>query len=321
MDFLKGAGFRLEMILPADSPATAILSKNSCFIRLEYSSRGFSVESVAAMLEGDDFESRLSKSRLTKKPFFQETGPFEGSRGVVFSRFGASGSWVSGRAGMLYRDLIPSRLGGSFIGSEIRICGGGPVDDYVHYHGVRFQVIFCKSGWVRVVYEDQGDPFIMYPGDCVLQPPNIRHRVLESSDGLEVVEISSPAVHPTFVEHEINLPNECIDTERLFGGHKFSRFISSERGWTDYKGWLTKDMGIGEATGGTADARLLRNEIKVNRLLYHSSEFLFWYLINGEIEIRGFERFRTGDSITLPPYESFDVSFSDGCEFLEVRVN
>ncbi len=65
---------------------------------------------------------------------------------------------------------------------------------------VRFQMIFCAKGWVRVVYEDQGkfkpiqsdlnqifnlwlilkgDSFIMNAGDCVLQPPRIRHRVLE----------------------------------------------------------------------------------------------------------------------------------------------
>ena len=41
-----------------------------------------------------------------------------------------------------------------------------------------------------MVYEDQGEPFIMREGDCVLQPPQIRHRVLESSGPLEVIEVS-----------------------------------------------------------------------------------------------------------------------------------
>ena len=31
-------------------------------------------------------------------------------------------------------------------------------------------------------------------GDFVTQPPTIRHRVLECSDGLEVLEVGSPAV-------------------------------------------------------------------------------------------------------------------------------
>ena len=32
-------------------------------------------------------------------------------------------------------------------------------------------MIFVKAGWVRLVYEDQGEPFVMVAGDCVLQPP------------------------------------------------------------------------------------------------------------------------------------------------------
>ncbi len=65
------------------------------------------------------------------------------------------------------------------------IADAGPVPDYVH-----FQMIYCYKGWVRVVYEDQGEPFVMNAGDCVLQPPEIRHRVLECSVDLGVVQIS-----------------------------------------------------------------------------------------------------------------------------------
>jgi uncharacterized protein YjlB len=38
----------------------------------------------------------------------------------------------------------------------------------------------------------QGDPFCFHAGDCVLQPPEIRHRVLETSAAFEVVEIGCP---------------------------------------------------------------------------------------------------------------------------------
>ena len=84
---------------------------------------------------------------------------------------------------MLYRDLIPGRLGGRYIASLISIPEGGPVADWVHFHRVAFQMIYVRRGWVRVVYEDQGEPFVMREGDLVLQPPEIRHRVLESSPG------------------------------------------------------------------------------------------------------------------------------------------
>ena len=75
---------------------------------------------------------------------------------------------------MYYRDLIPGRYGGRFIASHIRIPAGGPVPDYVHHHSVEFQLIFCVNGWVRVAYEDQGEPMVLNPGDCFLQPPHIR---------------------------------------------------------------------------------------------------------------------------------------------------
>ena len=37
---------------------------------------------------------------------------------------------------MLYRDLIPSRLGGRYIASHITIAEGGPVADWVHFHRI-----------------------------------------------------------------------------------------------------------------------------------------------------------------------------------------
>src|SRR5204863_7610986 len=111
--------------------------------------------------------------------------------GLLVCRSG-DGTSVAGRAGMQYRDLVPGRLGGRFIASQIRIPNGGPVADYVHYHRVRFQILYFRRGWVRVVYEDQGAAFVMHAGDCVLQPPTIRHRVLEASSELEVIEIGAP---------------------------------------------------------------------------------------------------------------------------------
>eukprot|EP00731_Ephydatia_muelleri_P007828 Em0004g166a len=122
-------------------------------------------------------------------------------------RLPSSGAWVVGRAGMRYRDLLPGRYGGRFIASHINIAEPGPVADYVHYHRIRFQFIYCRRGWVRVVYEDQGEPFVMNEGDCVLQPPQIRHRVLESSAQMEVIEMACPAEHETIADHTLSLPN------------------------------------------------------------------------------------------------------------------
>jgi hypothetical protein len=83
-------------------------------------------------------------------------------RGFVISRLNAANdAWYVGRAGMRYRDLIPGRLGGRFIASHIRIPDGGETQDYVHYHKALFQMIYCRTGWARLVYEDQGPPFLL----------------------------------------------------------------------------------------------------------------------------------------------------------------
>ena len=48
-------------------------------------------------------------------------------------------------------------------------------------------------------YRDLGIERTFQAGDCVLQPPGIVHNELECSDDVEILEIYSPAVHPTVV--------------------------------------------------------------------------------------------------------------------------
>jgi len=170
------------------------------------------------------------------------------------------GTWQRGRAGMHYRDLISDRLGGHFIASHIRIPDGGPVPDYVHYHEIQFQMIYCYKGWVRVVYEDQGPPFVLRAGDCVLQAPGIRHRVLESSANLEVVEVGSPAAHLTCVDHELSLPTAEVRPDREFGGQRFVRHVAAEADWQPWRidGFENRDTGISGATNDLAGANVVR---------------------------------------------------------------
>ena len=86
---------------------------------------------------------------------------------------------------MQYRDLLPQHQGGSFIASHIVIPNGGPVPDWVHHHGVRFQTIFCVRGWVRVVYEDQGPPFVL-PDSVRTYAAAYRPSRTRSADQIEV---------------------------------------------------------------------------------------------------------------------------------------
>src|SRR5205085_1815692 len=204
--FKDRLGFQLEAIFPADAPAVAVIAGHGLRLRLERAGEGAPGQIRMLCREPEAVaggERVLMAPNGTRIVLVEADTPAvvpSLKAEFVLSR-GGDGAWDPGRAGMLYRDLIPGRLGGRFIASHIRIVEGGPVPDYVHFHKIRFQMIFCRTGWVRLVYEDQGLPFVMHAGDCVLQPPQIRHRVLESSPGLEVIEIACPAVHETFAEN------------------------------------------------------------------------------------------------------------------------
>ena len=160
---------------------------------------------------------------------------------------------------MRYRDLIPGRFGGRYIASLIEIPDGGEVPDYVHFHDVRFQMIFCAAGWVRVVYEDQGEPFMLEAGDCVLQPPGIRHRVLEASPGLEVIEVSAPAEHVTHRDHDLVLPNGVAPASRRYRGQRFVRHVAADAELGAWRGGplRCRDTGIADATDGAARVRVV----------------------------------------------------------------
>jgi mannose-6-phosphate isomerase-like protein (cupin superfamily) len=112
-----------------------------------------------------------------------------------------------------------------------------------------------------VVYEDQGEPFVLEAGDCVLQPPEIRHRVLEASPGLEVVELSCPAEHVTMVEHGFDLPTAERRPDRDFGGQRFVRHQAAGATWRPWRmaGYEARDTGIAAATDGLASVQVVRH--------------------------------------------------------------
>jgi quercetin dioxygenase-like cupin family protein len=287
--FTSELGFRIEMITPADNPNTAIISGYGLRLCLRVGGSGKDVSlrlrsttrspQLLQAPNGTQIEIISATAQVVLPPL-QEA--------LVISEFASDASWTIGRAGMRYRDLVPSRLGGRVIASHIHIPNGGPVPDYVHYHRISFQMIYCKSGWVRVIYEDQGESFVMQAGDCVLQPPEIRHRVLESSDNLEVIEIGSPAEHETFAEHEIKLPTLTLRPDRDFSGQKFVRHIASESPWLPWRfsGFVSRNTGIDKATNGLASAETVRGEIGATIIDDKTSHELFFvFVLNGAVSL------------------------------------
>jgi mannose-6-phosphate isomerase-like protein (cupin superfamily) len=326
--YVEKLGFRLEMIFPADAPHAAVISGYGLTLRLEESR---DAQPLTINLVGDfaAAEHEIVSPDGARVCLIDENPKIEipeGRQEFVVSTIDSEDAFTVGRARMRYRDLIPNRAGGRFIASHIRIEEGGAVADYAHYHRIRFQMIYCVSGWARLVYEDQGEPFLMRAGDCVLQPPEIRHRVLECSEGFEVVEIGCPAVHETFAEHAFALPNAEINRERIFGNQRFAHHVADGADWKDsqFEGFEERDTRISEATNGLADVKVFRAIADTGFAVKHSGEFLFFFVLNGNLTLSGEEEksyeLKKYDCFVLPAGEGYFIEAKQGAEILGVRL-
>ncbi len=175
--FIDKLGFKMESIAPAEKPSLAVISGYGVRIRLEPGNNldpgsiNLLCSDLATVADG---RLELTAPNGTRINLIKANPPLNTpnvKQTFILSKMSNANQWNEGRAGMRYRDLIPDRQGGYAVASHIRILDGGPVPDYVHFHKILFQMIYCYKGWVRLVYEDQGDPFIIEEGDCVLQPP------------------------------------------------------------------------------------------------------------------------------------------------------
>jgi len=108
------------------------------------------------------------------------------------------------RTFMEYRDLgVDHATHGQFRAHVIRIkkesAGAHELHTTgLHRHLCDFQMFYVLNGWIKFVYENEGEHTFV-KGDCILQPPGIVHNELDCSDDVEILEIYSPAVHQTVV--------------------------------------------------------------------------------------------------------------------------
>jgi mannose-6-phosphate isomerase-like protein (cupin superfamily) len=93
-----------------------------------------------------------------------------------------------------YRDLkVAEATGGMVQAHVIRMVP--PCTDEArkkHYHDVEFQMVYVLKGSMTTDFEGQG-PITMQAGSCWIQPPKIKHTVLDYSNDCEVLEIILPA--------------------------------------------------------------------------------------------------------------------------------
>jgi len=331
--YTKTLKMRLDLIYPADNPQIAVLSGHGLRLRIE---KGASESpGTIRILTGDpdgfaDGQRRLTAPNGTLIEIEELNPPLvlpQTEHAFVVRRLADQAPWIIGRAGMQYRDLVPTRLGGAVIASHIRIPDGGPVPDMVHFHKVGFQLIFCVNGWVDVIYEDQGGPIRLHAGDCFIQPPEIRHRVLEASDGIEVIEIGVPAEHITEIDHVMTLPTPERRPDREWQGQRFVHNVGAKGVFKPFRvsGFEARDTTINANTKGVASVMVARPANGPSPWVRHDADILFNFVMSGEMTLdgEGKEPYRLarGDAFVIPP--GMATRYSDpsaDLELLEVSL-
>ena len=325
-------GMRLDMIFPADDPSVAVYSGHGLRVRLDQSANENPgllriMTDDAGFADGRTAMTSPGGTRVEVHPLNPPLELPQTDHAFVVRRLADQAPWVIGRAGMQYRDLIPSRLGGSIIASHIRIPDGGPVPDMVHFHKVGFQLIFCYRGWVDVVYEDQGPPIRLTAGDCFIQPPEIRHRVLEASDGIEVIEIGVPAEHITEIDHQMELPTPHLRPDREWQGQKFVFNEGAKADWQPARlpGFVSRDTTIATNTKGVAGVNVIRKGTGEPVWTSHDADIHFTFVMEGSMTLEGEGKdpftLSPGDAFVIPPgMQTRYADPSDDLELLEVAL-
>ena len=327
---------RMDSIYPADDPTVAVFSGHGLRVRLDQTSDS-AAGHIRILTDNAEFADQQSLqapggTTVTVAPLNPAVQMPVTKHDFVVRRLADQAPWVIGRAGMHYRDLIPNRLGGSIIASHIRIPDGGPVPDMVHYHKVGFQLIFCYRGWVDVLYEDQGGPIRLHAGDCFIQPPEIRHRVLEASDGIEVIEIGVPAEHVTEIDHVMTLPTPDLRPDREWRdsdgrGHRFVHNIGADADWEPFRlaGFIARDTTINAATKSVAGVQVVRRGDGTPEWTKHDADIHFTFVLEGtltlEAEGKPPHQLIAGDAFVIPPdFATRYADPSDDLELLEVTL-
>ena len=80
----------------------------------------------------------------------------------------------------------------------------------------------------------------------------VTFRVLEASDGIEVIEIGVPAEHVTEIDHELTLPTQQLRPEREWQGQRFVHNVGATGAFKPFRlpGFVARDTTINANTKG-----------------------------------------------------------------------
>jgi len=161
----------------------------------------------------------------------------------------------------------------------------------------------------------------------VTQPPGIRHRVVEASPNIEVIEIGVPAEHVTTIDHDFTLPNGIGDPAREWDGQKFVHHTVNGAEWTPFRipGFTARDTGITVGTKGVAGIQVVRKADSTPPAAHHDADIHFTFVMEGSMTLDADGQdprdLQAGDAFVIPPgMVSTYTSCSDDLELLEVAL-
>jgi len=188
--------------------------------------------------------------------------------------------------------------------------------------------VFCFVHTSGYLFFYRTPAFILRAGDCVTQPPEIRHRVLEASDGLEVIEIGVPAEHITTIDHEMELPTKTHKPNRVYHGQTFCHHKLQEATWQPWRtpGFEYRDTGIYTATAGDASVHIARPLKTITEAqLEHHTNIQFTFVLSGRTQliVQGEhpKPLKKGDAFVIPPEMEYRFrEISPDLQLLEVAL-
>ena len=152
-----------------------------------------------------------------------------------------------------------------------------------------------------------------------------------------MIEIGVPADHVTTIDHEVELPTNVLNPDRVFGGQTFCRHQLKDAVWESWRlaGFEARETGIGEATGGVASVQVARatdgadggsagggadgasssdanggpdgrSSGGAEQVTSHTGDILFTFIMEGEVTLNGenqvAHRLEAGDAYVIPPH-------------------
>ena len=152
-----------------------------------------------AKLQAQTKKKSGSKGTTPSRRKSRAAGKAQPRQKANFSHFSEGDFRADGlRTYARYRDLGMSKATNGLLQAHvIRLVP--PCDPKVvskrHYHDVDLQMIYVLKGWIKGEYD--GEVVTMRQGGAWLQPPRIKHTVLDYSDDCELLEIIVPAEFKT----------------------------------------------------------------------------------------------------------------------------